>query len=180
MERHQQIGLAISTLVALLFGIGGFFLGRKLTPDWDLLPWILFFSGIALVAMISRGMWRSIKALGFRLSEGVDPNAAAIDRFEVELKENIKPGAQRATELRENPFEFKVILKDKWGLRPPELMMETGDRDLAERAHITVKNDLDEMLMMDFFERWIYNKSFDYLDMTPEQRQEYLRTLGRR
>jgi len=109
--------------------------------------------------------WADFK---YSLSEGLDPKLAAYMRWELALKqEKTEPIDKDRPELI-IPL-YKVILRDKFGLRLDDVFYFSKDKKRIDTCLKKLAEELRSRTASEFYDMWIVNRNLDFLTGVEEK-----------
>ncbi len=113
--------------------------------------------GRLLTGKIARGY-----ELKYSLREGLDPRDPAYVRWGMALKEeNLPPRTE--LEMDVPPKMYKLILRDKFGLRPDDVFYFSEDKKRVDTCLKRILEELRCRTASEFFQMWITDRNLDFL-----------------
>ncbi len=109
--------------------------------------------------------WSDVK---YSLLMGLDPKLPAQDRWTLALKE------EKTAPISEDRPElvgvlYKIILRDKFGLRLDDVFYFSKDRKRIDTCLKKVSEELKSRTAAEFFDKWITNRNLDFLTGVEEE-----------
>lgn len=107
------------------------------------------------------------------------PYQAAIERWALQISERANLNIDGERDVY-RPTLYNLVLQDKQSPETSDVVIySTTDLENMDKAHYTVKRDLEQSRVYEFHTKWINNPDFSYLSFTHEQRQEFFKSGGK-
>jgi len=100
--------------------------------------------------------------LKYSLFEGLDPRDPAYVRWGMAVKEEVLP-ARTELEREMPPKMYKLILRDKFGLRPDDVFYFSQDKKRVDTCLEKILEELRCRTASEFFQLWILERNLDFL-----------------
>ncbi len=137
---------------------------------------IIAIPAIALVLYLTRDFWGSII---YWFTHHENPRQAAIERWSLQVSERANLDIDGNRDLY-RPTLYNLVLQDKMNTESGDIVIySTSDLETMEKALYTVKRDLEQSNVYEFYQKWIVNPDFSYFSLSNEQRQEYFKGGGK-
>jgi|GEM_PF-2019459 len=98
----------------------------------------------------------------YSLMEGFNPRDPAYYRWELALKEEKKEPRTEAEKLLP-PVVYKIMLRDKFGLRLDDVFYFSKDKTRVDACLTKIKEELRCTTAADFYAKWVLNRNLDFL-----------------
>ncbi|OGK11653.1 MAG: hypothetical protein A2Y63_01340 [Candidatus Riflebacteria bacterium RBG_13_59_9] len=98
----------------------------------------------------------------YSMREGLNPRDPAYLRWGMAVKEeNIPPRTELEVEMP--PKRYKLILRDKFGLRPDDIFYFSQDKKRVDVCLAKILEELRCRTAAEFFSMWILDRNLDFL-----------------
>ncbi len=126
---------------------------------------------LSTLLFLFTGHITSMADFKYAITTGLDPKVPAQDRFTLALKE------EKGELISEDRPElvvplYKVILRDKFGLRMDDVFYFSKDKKRIDTCLKKISEELQTRTVAQFTEMWISNRNLDFLTGV-EERMEF-------